>query len=103
MLAGPDHAASLEPHVFASLTEAIRTIEQGLGTAEKRTDPVEADVRIVARRSLVVARGLTPDRPIVEGDLIALRPGDGVPPERTWDWLGRSPSRSYRSGELFHG
>jgi len=100
---GPDHAASLDPSAFADLVDAIRTVERSLGSAEKRLDVVEEDVRVVARRSLVAARDLSPDRPIMAGDLIALRPGDGANPSDEWDVLGARPSRRYAAGERFDG
>jgi N-acetylneuraminate synthase len=100
---GPDHAASLDPEGFARLVTGIRTVEAALGSPDKGPTPVEEDVRRVARRGLVAARDLRPGRPIGEGDLIALRPGDGMTPEQLWDWIGRAPSRPYLAGERFEG
>jgi sialic acid synthase SpsE len=102
-LSGPDHAASLDPDEFSALVHGIRTVEQARGTAAKVPADVEADVRAVARRSLVTARDLSPGRVIVEDDLIPLRPGGGLPPSALWDHVGRSPSRTYRAGEPFEG
>ncbi len=102
-LAGPDHAASLEPGGFATLVRDIRAVEMALGSADKRTDPAEADVRVVARRSLVAARDIDPARPIGPEDLVALRPGEGLQPSEAWDSEGAFPSRAYRAGELFRG
>jgi N-acetylneuraminate synthase len=102
-LPGPDHVASLEPQAFADLVISIRTLEDSLGTGEKRAMTSEADVRVVARRSLVAARELAPDRPIIEGDLIPLRPGDGMAPELIWEALGTPPKRGYMAGETFEG
>ena len=102
-LIGPDHAASLDPSEFAELVSAIRVVGSALGRSEKGPDDIELDVRNVARRSLVAARALDPGRAIEETDLIALRPGDGLPPAAAWDWIGRTPSRAYRPGEPFTG
>lgn len=100
---GPDHAASLDPVGFAELVIGIRTVEEALGSPEKGPSLIEEDVRRVARRALIVARELTPDRPISEPDLVALRPGDGMAPSLLWDWIGRHPSRAYAVGERFEG
>lgn len=100
---GPDHLASLDPLEFHLLVSGIRTVEQALGSATKAPSQAEDDVRQVARRSLVAARSLTPDHPIRDGDLVALRPGDGLDPSSLWDWIGRSPSRTYVAGERFDG
>lgn len=102
-LAGPDHAASLDPEGFAALVREIRTVEEALGSREKGPDPAEADVRNVVRRSLVAARNLDPGRAIGPGDLIALRPGSGLQPSEAWDWEGRHPARAYCAGEIFNG
>jgi N-acetylneuraminate synthase len=102
-LPGPDHAASLVPPSFAAMVAAIRTVERSLGSSEKGVDPAEAEVRLVARRSLVAARDLSSDRSIVEGDLIALRPGDGMSPSEGWDALGAPPRCDHRAGSSFRG
>src|SRR5204863_9405340 len=44
-LAGPDHAASLEPVGLEKLVRDIRHIETALGTTEKRVMPSEISVR----------------------------------------------------------
>ncbi len=102
-LTGPDHVASLDPEAFTNLVRAIRTVKQSMGSAEKRTYEAETDVRAVARRSLVAARNVFQNRPLTEGDLIALRPGDGMSPIMVWESLGRPPSRDYVTGQTFHG
>lgn len=102
-LMGPDHSASLDPDGFAALVRDIRTVEEALGSPDKRPDPNESDVRDVARRSLVAVRDLDPARAIGPHDLVPLRPGKGLHPSEAWDWTGRRPSRSYRAGETFYG
>jgi len=98
---GPDHAASLDPGEFAALVAGVRTVRTALGDGRKAAVAVEQDVRSVARRALVAARDLDPDQALTSDDLIALRPSDGISPMESWDWLGRAPSRPYRSGERF--
>lgn len=102
-LPGPDHAASLDPDEFAALVHQIRTVEMALGRAEKAPNLTEVDVRAIARRGLVAARHLDPARKIRPGDLVALRPGEGLPPSTEWDWNGRRPVRAYRAGQQFGG
>ena len=102
-LPGPDHAASLEPHEFAELVTAVRSVEDALGSSEKRVTSPEVEVRSVARRSLAAGRDLDPARPIGPGDLVALRPADGMSPSALWDWFGRQPDRAYVAGERFDG
>ena len=102
-LVGPDHRSSLDPSGMRELVAGVRDVVAALGSTQKEAQPAEADVRRVARRSVVVARDLSPEAPVVEGDLIALRPADGMPPVMMWDLLGLPPSRSYRAGDLFEG
>lgn len=42
---GPDHKASIEPKEFRIMIEAIRSIEQAIGSGEKRAQPSEAETR----------------------------------------------------------
>jgi N-acetylneuraminate synthase len=102
-LQGPDHLASLDPTFFANLVDGARTVAAALGSPSKALQAVEADVRDVARRSLVAAVELTPDRALTEHDLVALRPGLGLAPLLAWDLIGTLPRRSYRAGETFEG
>ncbi len=41
---GPDHKASIEPHDFRVMVNAIRTVETALGVPEKRLQPSERQV-----------------------------------------------------------
>lgn len=97
--AGPDHAASLEPEMFAELAAAVRTVGSALGDGRKSPDEVELAVRDVARRSIHAARDLDGEEPLTLDDLIALRPGGGLAPAEVWRLVGRRPSRAYRAGE----
>src|SRR5690606_33903649 len=53
-LPGPDHAASLEPAEFSLMVQAIRHIEVALGSPVKAPQPVEEDVRLAARKSIIL-------------------------------------------------
>lgn len=101
--AGPDHAASLEPDVFAALVPAVRTVASALGDGRKSPDEVELAVRDVARRSVHAARDLAEDRPLTLDDLIGLRPGGGLAPAEIWRLVGRRPARAHRAGERLDG
>jgi sialic acid synthase SpsE len=41
---GPDHKASIEPHIFAAMVDGIREIELALGDGQKRPMPSEKEV-----------------------------------------------------------
>ena len=99
-LPGPDHRASLEPGEFAELVRGIRAIEASLGDGDKRPMPCEADVRRVARKSLVAARALRAGE-ILTSDAVAIkRPGTGIPPSALASVLGRRVRRDVLADEV---
>lgn len=81
-LPGPDHRASIEPDEFSDLMKAIRDVEAARGDGIKRPVVAELEVATVGRRSLHYARALRSDSRIELSDLVALRPGHGLPPAR---------------------
>ncbi len=89
-LAGPDHAMSMDPDGLARLIASIRSVEASLGDGVKRPVAAEREIMTVARRSLFAARDIAAGAVVVETDLIALRPGDGVSPSRLEDIVGRT-------------
>ena len=50
-LPGPDHKASLEPHVFKNLVKSIRNVEEFLGSSDKKPSDGELKNISIARRS----------------------------------------------------
>lgn len=99
-LPGPDQAASLEPDDFKAMVASIRLVESALGDGVKRMAPCERRNRVAARRSLVAARDLPRGRRLEAGDLVAKRPGSGIPPERLAGLLGRALKRPLRRDRL---
>jgi N,N'-diacetyllegionaminate synthase len=95
---GPDHRASLEPHDFAAMVKAIRNIEAAMGDGVKRPSPSERKNIVIARKSLVLARGLKQGESVAEGDLDVKRPGDGISPMRMDRVVGRRAVRDLPSG-----
>ena len=87
---GPDHEASLEPDELAQMIDSIRRAELFLGDGIKRVMPSEAKNRTLMRRSLVAARALSAGHIIAEKDLLAKRPGTGIPPNLLDSVVGRT-------------
>lgn len=78
---GPDHAASIEPEGLARMVKYIRTIEQAMGTGEKRISRGEEVLRESLGKSLVAARDI-PAGSVIERDMITVKsPGRGVSPQ----------------------
>ena len=86
---GPDHAMSLEPADLAEYIRRIRQAQSLLGDGNEDYRPIEADVRRVARRSIVAARDIPAGRIIGPGMLACQRPAGGIEPHRLNDLLGR--------------
>lgn len=98
-LPGPDHRASLDPIELKSFGAAIRRIERALGDGFKRPMPGELDTRAVARRSWTAARALEAGATLRREDLVAKRPGTGIPPQDADRIVGRRVSRAVRADE----
>lgn len=81
---GPDHAASLDPTMFAEYVRAARAAQPRSTGASimgvKRVLEVEADVRGASRQSIVAARDLPGGHVISPDDIAFKRPGTGLDP-----------------------
>jgi N-acetylneuraminate synthase len=99
-LPGPDHKASLEPSELAAMVKDIRAIERALGSAAKAPSASELKNRPAARRSLVAAHAIRRGETFTEANLSIKRPGNGIPPTRYWEFLGRKAARDYAADEL---
>lgn len=86
---GPDHAVSLEPTAFATYVAAAREAEAALGTGALDAADLEADVRQVARKS-IVARQDIPAGAVISPDWLTVkRPGGGLSPRQLAEVVGR--------------
>ena len=103
---GPDHAASLDPAGLAEYVDFVRRARGAVGDGMKRSNPIEADVRRVARQSLRAARSLPSGTRLSATDIAVKRPGDGIEPWRLEEILGRElrvalePDAPIREGDL---
>ena len=103
---GPDHAASLDPVGFAGYVDFVRRARVAMGDGTKRPDPIESDVRRVARQSLRAARSLPSGTLLSATDITVKRPGDGIEPWRLEEIVGRElrvalePDAPIRDGDL---
>jgi N,N'-diacetyllegionaminate synthase len=95
---GPDHALSSEPAEMAELVRRVRATEAALGTGVKEPQAAEADVREVARRSLVTVRALHAGETLDAAALTAKRPGNGLSPALLPAMVGRRLVRDVAAG-----
>lgn len=83
-LPGPDHKASLEPHDLKAMVEAIRNIEQSIGTGKKCVSHSEAKNINIARKSIVASRKINKGEILSDENITIKRPGNGISP-MMWD------------------
>jgi N,N'-diacetyllegionaminate synthase len=92
-LPGPDHRASLSPAELKDMIKSVRNIELAMGTGVKEASGSEKMNRDIVRKSIHSARDMKKGEQISRDTLIMLRPGDGIPPDRMDDLIGRKITR----------
>jgi N-acetylneuraminate synthase len=97
-MAGPDHAASMEPAAFKDMVEAIRDLECALGSFEKRPSPSESKNMAIARKSIHYTANLSAGHVLQKADMAMLRPGDGISPMRYREFIGKELKEDVQSG-----
>ncbi|WP_342566955.1 N-acetylneuraminate synthase [Psychrobacillus sp. FSL K6-4046] len=101
-LPGPDHLASLEPTDLKEMVVGVRAIERSLGTGEKIPTPIEYENRQAARKSIVAKVKIPVGEKFTESQLAIKRPGNGMPPSKYWDLIGKVAKKSYEVDELIN-
>ena len=97
---GPDHKASLEPHQLKVMVDAIRNVEEAIGSAEKHATASETPNKEVARKSIVAARAIAKGEVLTEENITVKRPGNGISP-MLWDSvIGTKAKRDFIYDEL---
>lgn len=99
-LAGPDHAASLEPGELAAMVASVRKITKALGEDRKAPTATELKNATVARKSLVAASHISSGELFGRDNLTVKRPGVGRSPLDYWDLLGEPATRDYAPDDL---
>jgi N,N'-diacetyllegionaminate synthase len=77
-----DWKVSAGPDNFARFVAEIRRIESMIGDGRKKPSPCERPAMTWALKSMVAARDLPAGHRITADDLLAKRPGEGVPPNQ---------------------
>jgi len=86
---GPDHWMSLTPVELAEYVSAAREVEEALGSGEIGMAPIEADVRAVARKSVVAVMDIVAGQVVTPEMLCIKRPGGGIGPDQMGAVVGR--------------
>jgi N-acetylneuraminate synthase/N,N'-diacetyllegionaminate synthase len=86
---GPDHAMSLEPGGLREYVASVRQMERTLGSGRLGMTELEADVRAVARKSVVVACDVPRGATLQPEMLTVKRPAGGIAPDQLASLIGR--------------
>lgn len=100
-MAGPDHAASLEPSELKAMVSAIRNIEKAIsGTGLKEPSPSELKNIAIARKSIIAKRTIQKGEIYNEENLTVKRPGTGISP-MDWDKvIGQIAKQDFEADDL---
>ena len=96
---GPDHKASLEPEELKAMVQAIRHIEQALGTGHKTISESERKNIEIARKSIVAACPIKAGELLTEENLTVKRPGSGISPMRWNEVIGTFAVKDFEEEE----
>jgi sialic acid synthase SpsE/sugar phosphate isomerase/epimerase len=99
---GPDHLASLEPSEFRSLVEGIRQVEKALPWAGPGRHASQGELlnRENLAKSVVAARDITEGEIFREASFRVASPGQGLPPYKLTELIGRKAGRAIKRGEF---
>ncbi len=93
---GNDHYHAGDPEDFRKAIANFKRINAVLGSGEKTVLECERVPRKEARRSLVLARSMQEGEVVRKEDIVAKRPGTGIPPQYAEIVAGRKIRRSLK-------
>lgn len=85
----PDKAVSLDPKQFTNMINSINNIVSNLGSGQLSYTSAEKSVALSARKSLFARRDISAGTILCEDDIIAKRPGLGIPVYQLHEILGK--------------
>lgn len=99
---GMDNQMATEPEEMTRMVQSCHNVFQALGERERIVLAEEFAQRKKMRRSVVAARDLKAGTKITEADLDVKRPGDGYPPEKIKDLVGRVLKEDVESDTIIY-
>lgn len=98
LMYGSDAPNAMEPDAFKGLAAGLREIWQALSHPVDKDDVGRfADMKLVFEKSIVTARAIPAGAAIAAADLAYKKPGDGIPPGRYREVIGRTTRRDLPS------
>lgn len=89
---GPDHRASTEPSEFRQMVDAIRHVEQGMGTGVKEPTRAEKEISKVVLKRIVAKHAIAEGSVISDTDICVKRNETGLPAS-AWDIIVGTKAR----------
>ena len=99
-LPGPDHKASIEPDELNKMIDAIRQVEQAIGSPLKQPTPSELKNMESVRKSLVASKNIVKGERFSLDNVTTKRPANGISPMRIDEIIGRVAHKSFERDEL---
>lgn len=97
---GPDHKSSISPNELKEMVRNIRNIEVAMGDGVKRSTQSEEKNKLVVRKSLHAINDISKGDILSSLNVGTKRPGTGICASEWDDIIGKTASRSYKSGDL---
>lgn len=99
---GPDHLASLEPTEFRGLVEGIRQVEKALPWTGPARHASQGELlnRENLAKSVIATRDIAPGEIFSEASLRVASPGQGLPPYKLSELIGKKSGRAIRRGDF---
>jgi N,N'-diacetyllegionaminate synthase len=95
-----DWKVSADPTTLGPLVRDLQQMRRSVGSGEKIPAPCETPAQTWALKSLVAGRALAKGHLLEDQDIKAKRPGDGIPPDRLPELIGRRLERPLEEDEL---
>lgn len=98
---GPDHGFSMTPEAWKTMVEAVRELENALGSGIKRIEANEVETSVLQRRSIRLLQDLPAGTELTREHLTVLRPCpvDAISPAMIAQVVGRRLAHDIKSGE----
>ncbi len=97
---GPDHQASLEPHLFKEMVNCIRNIEIAFGDGVKRPSASEIKNLGIVRKTLVAKKNIKKGELFTEENITTKRPGTGINPMNWQKIIGTLSPKDFDPDEI---
>ena len=99
---GPDHLASLEPEEFRGLVDGIRQVEKALPWTGPARHASQGELlnRENLAKSVIAARDIAEGEVFSETSFRVASPGQGLPPYKLNELLGRKAGRALKRGDF---